>query len=272
MALIFLREWLDGGRRLFNSSGSATHRILETLNLATLLDLRPFANLLMDIIPLEALARSKKTLKVVGTDFDSGEIRVFDNAEIAAVFGHRAILASAAIPTFFPHVSIGDELYVNGGTLQNSPILPAMGTARTLHVIYMGPDIRRIERRRLQSSVDIFDRTRVVRSAYAINQDIRTACAINGGIEVMERAGSGGPLTEEDIRGFLRTAGRIHRRITEGKPYRKLTIHRFDPSEDLGGSLGSLNLNVDHVRRLIDRGYHDAVAYDPVKSRSVLLS
>jgi len=272
-----LRDALDDGLRAVVGTASlaaSPSRLLDPLGafrLDAFIDVEPLLKSVQQFIPLERLRNTRQHLRIATTNARTGQIRIFNETEIVRL-GHAPFLASAALPGFFPPREIEGDPYIDASLLMDTPLRPAFTEAEDLHVIYMDPNIGRIERTRLQSSVDVFDRIRVVRLAYAINQDIRTVRAINRGLKVMESAGGNGPLTKEDIECFLRTAGRIYRRITEGKPYSKLTIHRYHPSEDLGESLGFLNLNVDHVRRIIDRGYHDAVAYDPVKSRSVLPS
>jgi hypothetical protein len=44
--------------------------------------------------------------------------------------------------------------------------------------------------------------------------------------------------------------------------YRELTVRRFHPHDDLGGTLGLLNFDRERIRRLIDRGFTDAVYHD----------
>ena len=266
----FLQEWLNGGRRFFNSSGSAAHRILRTLNVATLLDLRPLANLVTDIIPLEALVRSKKTLKVVATNFDSGEIRIFGNAEIATVVGHRALLASAAIPIFFPPVQIGDELYVDGGTLQNSPILSAVGAAHTLHVIYMDPDVASIPVETLESTVAILDRLLVMEWAFTLSQDIEVVNDYNQSYDFLNARHDLPPSGNPRLDQLLKAADRVVASSGGPKWWELTTVHRYHPTDDLGDLTGLLDFGADRIDALIERGYRDALMHDCARDGCVL--
>jgi hypothetical protein len=46
-------------------------------------------------------------------------------------------------------------------------------------------------------------------------------------------------------------------------PYRKLTIHRYHPQDDLtGGAIGLLRFESGHIRELIERGFADACGHD----------
>src|SRR5262249_55198612 len=91
----FLRESFLGGRRFLDSNQSLMQRALETLNFSVFFDLKAFRTLLSEWIPLDAIGRSNKTLKVLATNFDSGQVQVFDNNDLATTVGCEAILASA---------------------------------------------------------------------------------------------------------------------------------------------------------------------------------
>jgi hypothetical protein len=44
--------------------------------------------------------------------------------------------------------------------------------------------------------------------------------------------------------------------------YKELTVRRYHPRDDLGGTLGLLNFDRERIQRLIERGINDAVDYD----------
>jgi NTE family protein len=56
-------------------------------------------------------------LKVVATELFTGKETVFDSGEIKS-----ALLASAALPGIFPPVKIGEDLFIDGGVADNTPI------------------------------------------------------------------------------------------------------------------------------------------------------
>lgn len=61
----------------------------------------------------------KKQLTITATNILNGKLEVFRTGELI-----RPILASAAIPGIFAPVKINDSYYVDGGTLNNFPVLP----------------------------------------------------------------------------------------------------------------------------------------------------
>ena len=64
-----------------------------------------------------------KKLHICVTDVLKGEIRFFSSGELV-----RPILASAAIPGVFTPVDIDENWYIDGGTMNNFPVEPLIGT------------------------------------------------------------------------------------------------------------------------------------------------
>jgi predicted acylesterase/phospholipase RssA len=267
----FTRDWFNRAIMFARSRESLVRRTLQLVDLSTLVSTDPLHQRLAEAVPLEGLRQSDKILRVVTTNFTTGALQIFTNEDIVERVGYKAILASAAIPGFFPPVDINGELYVDGGTLMNTPIGPAIAGASTLHVVYMDPDVQNIPDERLRDTIDALDRTIVIALAYAINQQIEVARDINQTLELLEQVDDSRDLSDVELRSFLRVASRIKRRIQTSSPYKKLTIHRYHPHEDLGGVLGLMNLGYDRIRGLIDRGFNDAARHNCTVSDCVLL-
>jgi NTE family protein len=122
-----------------------------------LFDVRPMAELVQREVSWRALARAirKKQLRaltVSTTEVATGRTVVFmqtapdvvipQTAPPRTLFrathiGPHHALASAAIPMLFPPVKIDDELYLDGGLRQNTPIAPALRLGAT-HVFAIG--------------------------------------------------------------------------------------------------------------------------------------
>ena len=85
----------------------------------------------------------------------------------------------------------------------------------------------------------------------------------------MGAADSAAGLSGAEITAFIRVAAQIAERIQAGRRYKKLTIHRFHPHDDLGGPLGMLDFRREAVSRLIDRGFEDAVYHDCYQSHCI---
>ena len=122
-----------------------------------LFDVRPMADLVQKEVSWRAVSRSLRqgdlqALSVSTTELTTGrtvvfmqtspDVRVPDLSPPRTLFrsdhiGPQHALASAAIPLLFPAVRIDDELYLDGGLRQNTPIAPALRLGAT-HVLAIG--------------------------------------------------------------------------------------------------------------------------------------
>jgi hypothetical protein len=138
-------------------------------------------------------------------------------------------------------------------------------------VIYLDPDLDKLPLKVLQNTYNTLDRTILINSANLIDQDIETAAWINEGLDTIELATRGEPLSDENVRNFVRAAAEIGKRLKQGVPYRKLIIHRFHPHDDPGGGgVGILNFDRDRMIGLIEKGFNETVDHDCYESECVL--
>lgn len=73
-------------------------------------------------------------LWVVATSIDTGREHWFNAGDVA-----QALLASTALPGFFPPVTLGDDRFVDGGVVNNVPISKAVELgARKIYVLDVG--------------------------------------------------------------------------------------------------------------------------------------
>jgi NTE family protein len=269
----FAQDWVRRAVNFFQSSGSLEHRTLALFDLSSFVSTEPLRQLLKETLPLEGIRRSGKVLKIIATNWETGEIRIFAREDMTDEIGDRAIAGSAAIPGFFPPVEVDGEPYVDGGVVMNTPLKPAIDAgADVIHMIYLDPDVGSIPLQALQNTLDTLDRVLTIFFALSINEDIATADWINRGLEVIERAERGDILLDADIRSFIRVADRIAQRLKTSAPYRKITIHRYHPREDLSGLLGLLNFDRNRIIRLIERGFRDAAEHECSASGCLLPS
>lgn len=111
----------------------------------------------------------EKPLFVMTTNLEKGELRVFDQGELIP-----AILASAALPPYFSPVRIEDELYADGGVMNNFPTEPLMGKVDLI----LGSNVsmvRDVIRREIRSSLQLVQRTTDL-MLYAMNKPKLEVC------------------------------------------------------------------------------------------------
>jgi len=249
---------------------SLGERLIETANLSAFVSREPFRRLLEETIRFDAIRRSPAALRVSATNWGSGQLRVFGNAEMTDTLGPLALMASTAIPGFFPTVEAGAERYVDGGVLMNTPLKPAIAAgADVLHVVYLDPDVRDIPLGPFDSILDTMYRMNLIGWAARLDVDIREVRHRNKLVaqrdvlrQVLER-----PAIR---RAFGASGGLIEESLEATASWRPLTVHRYHPRDDLGGPLGLLNVRADRLRGLIARGEEDAAHHDCTASGCVL--
>lgn len=141
----------------FRQLGGLPRLLLGGSEAAGLFDVTPMADLVQREISWRALARSLRkrqlrALTVSTTEVSTGRTVVFmqtapdvdipQTAPPRTLFradhiGPHHALASAAIPMLFPPVKIDDQLYLDGGLRQNTPISPALRLGAT-HIFSIG--------------------------------------------------------------------------------------------------------------------------------------
>ncbi|HEU4386679.1 MAG TPA: patatin-like phospholipase family protein, partial [Blastocatellia bacterium] len=205
----FARDLFLRGVNFLMSGGGLAERTLELIDVSALISREPIENLLRELVALETLRRSPRCLRIIVTNWDTGELRIFNNADLTDEDGYSIILGSAAIPGFFRPHFIAGQPYVDGGLLMNTPLKPAIEAgAVTLHVIYMDPDVANVPLSLLQSTLDVFDRFLLITSAARTNEDIETARWINRGLEAIQRI-TRGEYQKSDLDAAARVAREV---------------------------------------------------------------
>jgi predicted acylesterase/phospholipase RssA len=227
---------------------SIPEKLMQVFDLTTVFDFGPFDKLVSETIAAEKISVSQRVLRVIVTNWDIGEAQEFGNQDFAQDGSFRIITASAAIPGLLPPVYVNGIPYVDGGVLMNTPLSPAIHAgARTMHVIYMDPDLSTMSTARFSNTLSAIDRLNLIRSAAIANADIEAAERINRSLA--EQSADRNSVVSE---------------------FRPLTIHRYRLRQDLGGTLGSLRFERNFVRALLQLGYEHAVEHDCELEKCVL--
>ncbi len=267
----FARRWFEMAVNFALSSGDLERRLLDLFDLGQLVSAEPIIQNISRMINLEAVRRSRTIFKVVTTNWLTGELFLFGNADLTDDMGYQILLASAAIPGFFPPHDLRGVPFVDGGLVMNVPLMPAIDAgADVLHVTYFDADAIEMPLRKQLNTYATFDRARVIDWATRMDEDIKTAQWINQGLDLFERVSRGEELPANELKPFVAVIAKIHERRREGRPYRKLTIHRYHPRQDPLGALGILDFSRDQIQRLIARGFEETVTHDCHANHCVL--
>jgi NTE family protein len=233
---------------------------------AGLFDVTPMADLVTKEISWRAVSRTlrKRQLRALcisTTEVSTGRTVVFmqtspDGAVPAtspprtlfraAHIGPRHALASAAIPMLFPPVEIDDELYLDGGLRQNTPIAPALRLGAT-HIFAVGSS-REVVGRQVNEGAPL--ERRAPGAAFLLGKVLNAFLLdhIDVDIELLRRLNdvladgraAYGPGFGEQMSRAARERG--------APTYRFVNCMTTRPSEDIG------RLASDHVRRGRYRG------------------
>lgn len=196
------------------------------------------------------ISNSLKSLAVVATNWQTGKVTIFRNADFDSPDAHLYIAASAAVPGIFPPVGIAGHLFIDGGILMNTPLKPAIDLgAETLHVIDLLQPVKEMpvitsEVYALQSTLALMERILVIAIESRLDQDISRIAWINLLLDKGPEA-------------------------VEGKR-RKLTVHRYHPSKPMGGFLEFLDLEARQVEGYIELGFENASRHNCKKEGCIL--
>lgn len=84
-----------------------------------LVKLEKLSDILMEYFPENSFHDLKIPLTIAATNYSKGKAAYFDKGELI-----KPMLASASIPVIFEPITIGEDLYVDGGILANLPVGP----------------------------------------------------------------------------------------------------------------------------------------------------
>lgn len=253
------------GMNLISSNAPVKTRLAETVDLSALFSVEPLDSLVRKTIDLRDLRNSDSRLTIAVSNWKDGKLQLFTKDDITERFGTAALLASAAIPGIFPPVELGGTPYVDGGVLNNTPLRPAIRNgANVVHVIYLDPVVEQIPFPQLPNTLNTLYRLYAILEAANFRNDINRAQNVNRALEITQPGPR--PVIEADAPSeaeITNLAARVvERRRREGRPYRKLSVHRYRPVNDLGGGEGLLDFSLENIEKLIDLGYRDAVSHD----------
>jgi len=253
-------DFADRGATLLRSSTDLSARPLELIDLETLLSFEPFEHVIRSRLQFDRLRHSARAFRMPATNWRTGQVRIFANADMTDEWGPAAVLASAAIPGVCHSVEIEGQPYVDGGLVMNTPLKPAIDSgAEVLHVVYMNPDVSAIGLPRMRNTVNTFFRSMVIGFGEVMNQDIRQAARMNRWIGRIGLPSAAASLEVPHLDPS-----------EEGAPYRPLTIHRYHPAADLGGAFRWLSFEREYLSMLVERGRTETIEHDCKTNHCVL--
>ena len=264
-AMVLMDTFFSKANELTGGTSSLSHRVLGLVDISAFVSTEPFRQLLEASVDFAGIRANSTILRVIASNLKTGLAATFTNSEMTDAEGALRILASASLPGVFPPVEIGDDVFIDGGAVANTPLNFALEAGATeLHVIYLDPPVSVIPFEDFSNTLDIFERVFMIINATITNEDIKTAQWINDGLDVLEKlsANPNQAASDSDVKKFLRVVSKIDQKMKAGQPYSKITIHRYHPKAQLGGLTAILDFDRAPIEKLIERGFHNAVRHD----------
>lgn len=205
----------------------------------------------------ERLLQSSTEMYVTVVNMQTGEIEYGNQHQDPKPILLKKILASACVPVMMPPVKIGRYQYMDGGIKEIAPFSKAIDEGAThILAIILSPDIehRAPVLKEFKGSMDILKRTLELLTDEIVDNDLRVASVYSEAVRFLEQI-----RTNAKERLGLSEAKR--RKLFEGvenpfKGKRVVGITTIRPDHELMAS--SLEFDPDHMREMVDQGYHQA--------------
>lgn len=111
----------EEGLKIFNKT-KLWHFIRPAFGSLGLINIEMTATILREYFPVDAIEKLSVPLTIAAVNFSQGKLVYFKEGPLI-----RAIQASACIPGIFKPIVIDEEMYVDGGILNNFPVEPLVG-------------------------------------------------------------------------------------------------------------------------------------------------
>jgi NTE family protein len=213
-----------------------------------LIDTSPLGDLIAANVDLDAVRRSPKQLFIAMTRLKPTSVNpqeIVCNRDVT----HRHVLASCSLPMIFPPVTIGNEVFCDGGVVMNSPLSPAVKAgAEEIYVVDLTPPPRGYQEGTLALAYQVLS----AQFASMLQRDIEYAMHINDQYLAAHREGRlvGGRL---EMKGTDRSAAGLE---PHPRRYRYLRLHWIRPKTDLDGLAGFLKFDPETAADWIETGKH----------------
>ena len=241
-------------------------RITALFDFTSFIVLEPFRQLVNNTIQFSEIRRSQKKLIIVGTNWEQGRVRIFENQDMSDQLGPLAIIGSTAIPGVFPPTPVGSQLFVDGGVLLNTPLNPVIDAgARVLHVISLFPNVESIPLATMSNTLATVYRQQIIGWAKTLESSVKRVRDINWALAFVALASEAiqrikERFSAEEVESLRMKE--IEQYLKQYQAYTPVTVHQYYPGDDISGPLGLLDFDRDRIKDLIDQGFEDGAQHD----------
>ena len=237
-----------------------------------------FLDIIRKTIRFDNIRQSKRVLSIATTDWDQGTLQAFCRTDR---LGPRIVQASAALPGFFPSVSLDDQSHVDAGVLGYAALFPAIDAgADTLQAVYLDTEGLDAPLEKVRSTLDAMHHVFVTIWGARTSHDLQTAEKLIQFRDELDSAIEKGRLSAAEALQLMKTVLSYHDKDPAmGRTFldKKVGFHRHYPPREYGslppreyGSLSVLETGRKRLEGIIEQGYNDAVHHDCKTNRCVL--
>jgi predicted acylesterase/phospholipase RssA len=272
-------------------------RLSDLFDISLLLGSEPLRQAVTESIDFDRIHRSSIRLEIATTNWETGELCYFRNGGRSGRISPDVVLAAGAIPGYFPAEKVAGWMNVDCESQVIAPLRSAVRQVREFvpsdsgtvdyqfHVIYTCARRNEMPSTLLESMLQTHYGSQVISWDSRVGRDLKRVQRINQGIvmcedlaalEGYEVCGAQEPETEaisrirervasmpvRERQGLLATGAAVVKRLQDRGEWRKMTIHRYFPSQGLDSKLGFLDFRRSRVERLIAQGFTDAANHD----------
>ncbi len=291
-------------RELLTSREEVFERLADNFDISILVGTEPWKETIADSIDFEKVGTSRRRLTIATTNWETGDVCHFVNRHGPDAVCPEVVRAASAVPGVHGPETINGQMHVDGEFQVIAPLKPAIDQLHDiavsepgeydfhLHVIYMSAKKNEMPATALESMLQTLYGSQVINWTSRIDQDLERARRINQGIGMIEdlaaldkyeERGSQEPETEaikrirervasmpmREKKGLQTAARQILRRREAGAEWKKLTIHRYFPTQGLDSTLGFLDFRRSRLESLIEQGFADTLKHDCQANRCV---
>lgn len=111
-----------------------------------------FRNYLIKYFPDNSFEKLERKLFVTATSLITGQKKVFSDGDLIS-----SVLASAAVPGVFTPVEIDNDLYTDGGIIDNFPCKPLENRVDEMYGVYVCP-LKEMNKNDFKRTIDVINR------------------------------------------------------------------------------------------------------------------
>lgn len=238
-----VQSLLDFSEATLRSGGG----FLQAVDLdALMFDTTSLKQLIRKHVDIRAIRHSDKQQRIALTCLTGasrGAVRVIDNHAVE----HEHIYASCSIPLIFPSVTIGGEVYCDGGPVINSPLKLALEhDAGEIYVTYLPPPPRQYVNATLPMAYQVMSAS----FASAVSADLGAVRSRNAEFLAAFKQ-------DRLVDGRFQVARLQADGTLKTKEFQYVRLYEICPVADTRGLRGLLDFSPESARRLIDQGRAD---------------